>query len=236
MLTNHVKNRDKTKMHSNLIIKNLNYKPSTQLNSKEEEETKNAIMFYITYYPRHFERNFDEIPFGKSYNVAYREGDLPVRFYSRINNFKEDIHMFISFYEMIDNSGHNYKFIEDTPYDIAGVLTKVDTIYKSKQDPSMVISTEDGVIGDYDSGLKVAYISFDKNYLNSAGFTSEDNTALYVEVTKNLVGEKSRNYQRMNMEVTFIQENSKIPLTEKVYQFGKLHTNDTAPYISCFLI
>jgi hypothetical protein len=48
-----------------------------------------------------------------------------------------------------------------------------------------------------------------------------DYPVIYILVQKTDYGKQFRTYIRMNMEITIFQENSLIPLNEKVYQFGK---------------
>ena len=80
-----------------------------------------GFLFYISYYLKNPNYNYDEVIYGKSLEFAYKETDLPVVLFSKMGNISSDINVAVTFKDMdiIKSGSYNY-----TPILISASLIK----------------------------------------------------------------------------------------------------------------
>ena len=89
-----------------------------------------GFVFYVSYIIKNNDVKFNEISYGKSLEIAYRDVDLPVNLYSKIGSEYRDVNVAITFRDNeVDKGGIH----ESSPLIISAVLVKESLIYQAKK-------------------------------------------------------------------------------------------------------
>ena len=201
-----------TLVFSNLYVKNKN------LDTKST--TCPGFAFYISYLLRPPTVNLDEITMGRSTQIAYRNTDLPVYFYSQLRDLDKDTNIFVNLYELI---GDNYlRFTSNIPFEISATLVNNSFIMSAKLEPTLLDNLNFEFKGIYDSMIKTAFVLIKKNDIKKKEFDPSDGLSIFVKVSKNKDYPQLKNFTRVNLEASVIQDNSTIPVVSDIYQYGKL--------------
>ena len=116
-----------------------------------------GFVFYIQYHlvnPEN-EISYEEINYGKSLEIAYKDTNLPVILYSKIGTEYRDINVAITFKnDEIESRGEN----PYSPLLISAQLVKEKTIYDAKKDKDISPSSERAIRGNYDAAIKTAQV------------------------------------------------------------------------------
>ena len=223
-LTSTIDNKsDLERVYSKLMIKNHNWE-SIKYTAKCP-----GFAFYLSYLLRTQKINFDELVPGKSTNFAYRETDFPVYIYSSLLNIDKDTNVFINFYELISTEGEYSQFSSDVPFEIKCMVLNESMVYDIKLNPETLPDFENNTNtifnGFYDSALKAGYIHIKKNDFEKINITMEEKPILIMKINKNSKYKGMTSFKRINLEATVIQDNTNNPISEKIYQYGKLNLN-----------
>ena len=194
-----------------LVIKNLN--PSMIFYSVS------GFIFYTTFYLRSTQINFDQLSFGKSFNLNYRETDFPIYIYSKLNNTNKDVNAFMTIYSLESDDG---EIDEEEELQIMAWVLKDSSIFDIKRKKDLAPKTKDGIKGIYDPAKRVCLISLKKEDMERYDIGENEIPNLVIQIDKNTDSTMARKYSRISLEGTVIQDDSLIPITEKVYQHGKL--------------
>lgn len=201
---------DPTKVFSKLYIKNNN--PYLTGNCP-------GFAFYINYLLRPSKINLDEIQFGRSTQLAYRNTDLPVYIYSKLSQI-EDTNIFVSLYDLV---GESYsQFTKVIPFELNACIVNESKIMEYMVNPEKINDIEFDFNGRYDAMIKTGLIFITKEQLNNKEIKFENKPYILIKVTKNKNYPNMKNFTRINLEASVIQDNSSIPISPKVYQYGKL--------------
>lgn len=185
-----------------------------------------GFLFYISYYLKNPDYNYDEVIYGKSLEFAYKETDLPVVLFSKMGNISSDINVAVTFKDMDTISSGNYNA---TPIFVSASLIKENSIYKAKSDPELAPSPDRLVDGSYDIALKTAQVMVPKEVISNFNLKPSDNPSLYLSITKNkFVTEKI--FDKFSIEVQFSKANEGVIPTEKVYHYGRVGEENTNTY------
>ena len=206
--TPHAKEGDQPNI---LVIKNLN--PSMIFT------TVSGFIFYTTFYLRSTQINFDQLSFGKSFNLNYRETDFPIYIYSKLNNTNKDVNAFMTIYSLESDEG---EIDEEEELVIMAWVLKDSSIFDIKRKKDLAPKAKDGIKGIYDPAKRVCLISLKKEDMERYDIGENDIPNLVIQIDKNTDSRMARKYSRISLEGTVIQDDSLIPITEKVYQHGKL--------------
>ena len=189
----------------------------TKKKSSESLVNDPGFVFYVSYFLRSLETNFDNVEYGRSIEIGYRETDLPVYLYSKIGTFNNDINIAFTFKDSdIDTEGE-YDY---TPFIIRGALTKESSIYKTKLYPDLAPALEKSMYGSYDMALKTAQVFLSGDFVQSLGLKESDNPTLYLSVEKNSLV-PSQKYKKFNVEVQFNKVNDGVIPVEKTFNYGR---------------
>ena len=206
-----------------LIVENLNYNNDTYVPDDSEEETieKPEVAFYLDYYLRSLDKNLDEINLGKTAEIVYKQSDFPVYYYSRLNDLNNDINIFFNLHdlEFADNKLEQRE-IKSEELVFKGSVISQNTVYQLITDKNLKPNNEKSVSGKYDPALQIGQI-----YLTSENLkTNEENPTLYLSFEK----QQSSNvaYKSIRLELTAVEKNRDIPVTEKLYQYGTILNKD----------
>lgn len=204
---------------SHLIVKNRN---PQKLGA--EKMNNPGFAFYITYRLRNPEINFDELDYGKSIELAYKATDLPLFMFTRLFDTDHDVTISLNFIDLEDTKGTGRTDISTAPFTAYSALIKESTAYLAKQDSDMRPTSERAVQGAYDAALKTAMIYLSKEKLRDYKIKESDNPVLYFGLDKTEYGDQFT-YERFTVEAAVTKENDNMPVSEKLYHYGRLSPN-----------
>ena len=210
---------DRISMSSGKSLDQLIIKKVGSGNSNDMEDP--GFLFYISFHERNPEINFDEITYGKSLELAYRESDLPIILYSKIRNQYNDINVAITFKDNDIDEGDEYSV---PPILVTAQLTKESVIYGAKKDPDLTPSFDRAVFGHYDTALRTAQIFLSEETIDSYNIKDEDNPTLYISVDKS-EELKDDLFSKFTVEAQVSGLNDGVIPVEKVYHYGRLQEN-----------
>ena len=217
------KEKDELVIHR-LVTNNVN----SNENGNRVSAMKNpGFAFYVQYHlvnPEN-ELSYEEINYGKSLEIAYKDTELPVVLYSKIGTEYRDINVAITFKDNeIEQRGENLY----SPLIISAQLVKEKTIYDAKKDKDISPSTERAVEGNYDGALKTAQVFLSEEKIRSFNIKSSDNPSLYIRVEESNPG--SRDYDKFALEAQVSGVNDGVIPVEKVYHYGRVRNNMQSSY------
>ena len=198
-----------------LIVRNMD--ADTDL-LKEMEDP--GLLFYISYRLRDTTGtiDYDEITYGKSLEITYKDSDLPVVLYSKIGSAYRDVNIAITFRDnVIDSSG----VFEYSPLFVTAQLVKEKTVYDAKKDPELIPSIDRAITGNYDPALRTAQIFLDENLIKDFNVKASDNPSLYIRV-EGFGDFKEKTFEKFSIEAQVSGVNDGVIPVEKVYHYGRV--------------
>ena len=194
---------------------------STSMSNKDQLKMEDAgFVFYISYHKMNLENHmaFEEVNYGQSTEMAFKDADLPLVIYNKIGLQYRDINVAITFKDNdIEQKGeHSY-----TPLLITGILVKEKTIYDCKKDRDVTPPLERSVIGNYDTALKTAQIFLSQEKINTYNLKEEDNPTIYVRIEKMMEYEE-KVFNKFSVEAQISGVNDGVIPVEKVYHYGRV--------------
>ena len=200
---------------------------SSNIKQKQNDNSKNIIIienlnekgfiFYITYYLRSSEIVFDQIFLDNSFKLYYPETDLPITIYKKLDEISNYTNVFININSLEGNKVENSEEIE---LQLFGWIYEDQSIFNFKSNRELSPQKEKAIKGIYDPAKRVGLLSFKKDDFGEI----IDNSNLVVQIDKN---ENSKiKYNSISLEGIIIQDESLIPITEKVYIHGKLKNGE----------
>ena len=186
-------------------------------NNKEGKDP--GFVFMVNYYTRDPKVNFDEVTYGNSIEIGYRDTDLPVFLYSKISDYSTDINLAVTFRDsnLLTEGEYN-----SAPIQISAVFDTRNKIYDMKTNPDFVPSDGHTIYGSYDPAIKTAQVFISDVTINSFDIDAKDYPTLLLYIDKE-VGYKDRKYEKFNIESQFTRTNSLVVPTQKVYNYGKFN-------------
>ena len=96
--------------------KNYRYLHFKRLKSdKAQNDRDPGFVFVMNFYKRNSDKNFDEVVYGNSIELGYRDTDLPLYLYSKAIDYHNDIHLSVTFRDSrVDTEGEYKKSLELT--------------------------------------------------------------------------------------------------------------------------
>ena len=183
----------------------------------ETTSSEPGFVFYISYYARDAENNFDEVKYGQSIEVGYRKTDLPVFLYSKVGSFFSDINVAVTFRDSEINPKGEYYL---SPFIIKASLVKESTIYKAKKNPELTPSLSKSLFGFYDFALKTAQVFLSHDIIKEFNVKAEENPTVYLSIEKEKAYE-DLTYPKFNVEAQFSKVNDETTPVENTYNYGK---------------
>ena len=207
-----------------LVSNNVNSNEKGNNLSKMENP---GFVFYIQYHlvnPEN-EMSFEEINYGKSLEIAYKDTNLPVILYSKIGNEYSDINVAITFKnDEIESRGEEQK----SPLLISAQLVKEKTIYDAKKDKDISPSSERAIKGNYDTALKTAQVFLSEEKIKSFNIKESDNPSLYIRIEQ--VDPPSKVYDKFTLEAQVSGVNDGVIPVEKVYHYGRVRNTQQSSF------
>ena len=198
-----------------LIVRNMD--ADIDLLKKMEDP---GLLFYISYRLRDTTGtiDYDEITYGKSLEITYKDSDLPVVLYSKIGSSYRDVNIAITFRDnVIDSSG----VFEYSPLFVTAQLVKEKTVYDAKKDPELIPSIDRAITGNYDPALRTAQIFLDENLIKDFNVKASDNPSLYIRV-EGFGDFKEKTFEKFSIEAQVSGVNDGVIPVEKVYHYGRV--------------
>ena len=205
-----------TDSNSNYNVLNIQ---NRNIISYKDSQIPGGFIFYMTFYLREGVINFDEFILGKSFNLNYRKTDFPLTLYFKLDNIYKDTNAFVTIYSL---DGGFRRATEDKEFDIFGTILSESTLFNIRINPEIDIKKDNLIKGIYDPSKRVCLLSLKSTDLEKYKVSEGDNSNLVVRISKNSNEGNADIFNHISIEGTVIQDDSLIPVTEKVYQFGKL--------------
>ena len=195
---------------------------SSNIKQKQNDNSKNIIIienlnekgfiFYITYYLRSSKINFDQLFFDNSFNLNYRETNFPITLYMKLDNISKHTNVFVNINEL---EGEKVEKNEEDELQVFGWIIQDKSISNFKLKEELSPEKEKAIKGIYDPAKRVCLLNLKKENL-----TEIDMANLVVQISK--IKKSKSEYNRISLTGSILQEESLIPITEKVYHHGKL--------------
>ena len=204
-----------------LFIRKVNY---NIINDKKLTAMEDpGFAFYIKYHLRRAEDEitFEEINYGKSLEMSFKDTDLPVVLYSKIGTEYRDVNVAVTFK---DNELAPSGEYPQNPLLVSAQLVKEKTIYESKNDKDINPSIERSQRGNYDTALKTAQIFLSEDKIKSYNIKEADNPTLYIRIDKVGIFEETT-YNKFQVEAQVSGVNDGVIPVEKVYHYGRVRNS-----------
>ena len=180
-----------------------------------------GFAFYISYQimPSSPEQLFEEIKYGKSLQMSFRDTDLPIVLYNKIGTEYRDINIAVTFMDNeVDVSGtHEYN-----PLIVSALIVKERTIYDAKKDSELSPPLERSVVGHYDTALRTAQVFLSEEKIRSYNVKEADNPSIYIKVDKLA---KFDVYNKFSVEAQVSGINDGVIPVEKIYHYGRVRNS-----------
>ena len=211
-----VKKEYEDSKYLSLIIKNRN------IISHSDSQIPGAFIFYLTFYFRSSKNNLDKFNLGKSFNLNYKNTYFPLLFYFSLDNSTKDTNAFITIYNLESNMRYTVKKQE---FDIHATILSDSAVYRLKSNSNLDLKKNTMIQGVYDSSKRVGLLSLKSQDFKNVSIQdseSPNSKNLVIQISKHNHDYINELFSHISIEGTVIQDNSIIPVTEKVYQHGKL--------------
>ena len=183
------------------------------------KEKDPGFVFLVDFYARDPAQNFDEVIYGSSIEMAYRDTDLPVYMYSKKVDYSNDINIAVTFRDSRDDTEGEY---ESSPIEVRAFLDKRDLIYAAKATPDFE-PYGNRIDGIYDPAIKTAQVFLPDFVINlQFKIDPKDYPTLLLFLGKSNAYE-DKVYKTFDVETQFTRTNSLVVPVEKVYNYGKFN-------------
>ena len=184
---------------------------------KEKTDDSPGFVFYLTYYKRDSRVNFDEVKYGQSIEIGYRNTDLPITLYSKIGSYFRDISVAFTF----KDSHYDTKGVFlSSPLVLKASLAKESSIYKAKSNPELSPILEKTIVGSYDSAIRTGHVLFSMDDIEMYDIKPEENPTVYLNVAKSKYYSDVE-YPNFKIETQIYKVNDEVTPVEFIYNYGK---------------
>ena len=206
----------------NLIINNLTPDP------EEDFPEEPGFTFLISYSIRASGLPgliFEELIYGKSTEIAYRNSKFPIVLYCQLPDKESSVNIYFDFREMKSDRERNT--IYDSSIDVNAMILTTDDIFKFKADPTYIKIDPNTVKGVFSSAINVgnAYLTEDdiKKFDKVTGIPW-----LFIYLTK--TSDIPDQFIKMTLEAAVAKANNDVYTSVSIYQYGKLGVDEKNVY------
>ena len=180
---------DINKLEGNTILKAIN-------------SNNNEIFgFYLYYEVESPEENFNELEFGRSTEIVYKNTDFPFILISKLPDKKSIVDVEIKL--NIKDEAQTEVIKENEQFDISGVLTEEEIIYSKKSNYHKNPSFDKKINGIYDSVSNIGRIQFTPSQMED--FNIKNISYLYIMISKSNKNKKI--YNDISLDCVFLPSN-----------------------------
>ena len=215
------------------------------LPGNENRNILDSLFIYLSFNFRSIMQNFDEIQLGKSYNLVYRNTNFPLTIYIRNFDTNRDINAFISLYYL---ESQNKSMVKERKFKILGTILSDNHINNIRNNHYTEAIRYNPKYGVYDPSKRVGLVCFNRieyEFYN-LNYEKDKSSNLVIQIYEDKNNEEVKNpYFSISIETAVFQDDSLYPITEKVYQYGKLKrgekihthklTNNNFKKITCII-
>ena len=213
---------DMCKRDCNLIINNLQPDP------EDEKPEQPGFTFLISYFIRASGLPgliFEELIYGKSTEIAYRNSKFPIILYCQLPDKESSVHIYFDFREMKSNTPR--KTIYDNSIDVNAMILTTEDIFKFKADPTYIKIDPNTVKGVFSSAINVG-----NAYLTEEDIKKFDKVTdipwLFIYLTK--TSDIPDQFSKMTIESAVAQSNNDVYTSINIYHYGKLGIDEKNVY------
>ena len=213
---------DMCKRDCNLIINNLQPDP------QDEKPDQPGFTFLISYFIRASGLPgliFEELIYGKSTEIAYRNSKFPIILYCQLPDKESSVHIYFDFREMKSNTPR--KTIYDNSIDVNAMILSTEDIFKFKADPTYIKIDPNTVKGVFSSAINVG-----NAYLTEEDIKKFDKVTdipwLFIYLTK--TSDIPDQFTKMTIESAVAKSNNDVYTSINIYHYGKLGTDEINVY------
>ena len=210
------------KKECNLIINNLEPDP------EESKQDEPGFTFCISYFIRAQGLPgliFEELLYGKSTEIAYRNSKFPIILYCQLPDKESSVNIYFDFREMKSNEKRNT--IYDNSIDVNAMVLTTDDIFKFKADPTYIKIDPNTVKGVFSSSINVG-----NAYLTEEDIKKFDKVTdipwLFIYLTK--TNDIPDEFTKMTIEAAVAKTNNDVYTSVNIYQYGKLGIDEKNVY------
>ena len=210
---------DRISLYSGKTIDELIIRRLSSNNNKLTKMDNPGYAFYISYHlvDNTKETIFEEINYGKSLEMYFRDTKLPLVLYNKIGVEYRDINIAITFK---DNEADKTGKFEYNPLIISAILVKEKTIYDAKENPELGPSLERSVIGHYDIALKTAQVFLSEERIKNYNIKELDIPSIFIKVDK--ADDSEQQFNKFSLEAQVSGVNDGVVPVEKIYHYGRV--------------
>ena len=205
----------------NLIVNNLDPDP-------EETNEEPGFTFLIYYSIRASGLPgliFEELVYGKSTEIAYRNSKFPIILYCQLPDKESSVNVYFYFREMKSNKEKNT--IYDNSIDVNAMILTTDEIFKFKADPTYIKIDPNTVKGVFSSAINVG-----NAYLTEEEIKKFDKVTdipwLFIYLTK--TNDIPDQFTKITLEAAVAKANNDVYTSVNIYQYGKLGVDEKNVY------
>ena len=212
-------------IEENLIIENTKFNEEDRYSPTPENQAEMpGIAFYLEFFLRSDKLNLDEINLGKTTEMVYKKSDFPIDYYSKLDNLDKNINIFFNFHDLEFYPPSEKRMVSPEDITIEANIISQKNLYNIKTGAQSK-PNENELKGRFDPALQAGYLFLSSDFLKN--FKSLTNPTLYLSIdNKN----KNIKFNKIRLELTAVEKNSEVPVTEKIYQYGKIINNEDVSY------
>ena len=206
----------------NLIINNL------EPDLDDTDDDKPGFTFLVSYFIRASDLSeliFEELQYGKSTEIDYRNIRFPVILYCQLPDKESSVNIYFDFREM--KSEEKRKTIYDNSIDVNAMILKTDDIFKFKEDPTFIKIDPNTVKGEFSSAITVG-----NAYLTEEEVKKFDKVTgipwLFIYLTK--TRDIPDKFTKFTLEAAVNKANNDVYASPNIYQYGKLGVDEKNVY------
>ena len=185
------------------------------LKKENESDDSPLFVFMINFKLRNGTINIDEIKPDKTTEISYISSDFPVYYYYKILNKTSNVNIFFNLHNIIYENGksrYNRNILTNVLI-IKGIILEEDMIYRIQKYSRKKPKLEDmDIIGNYNPVIQAGTEDILKN-------NNMNKPTLFLAIEK---GDNDIKYKRIRGEIGSMTINGDAPVTQKLYQFGKI--------------
>ena len=208
-----------------LVIENTKFNEEDRYTPTPDNQAEMpGIAFYLEYFLRSEKLNLDAISLGKTSEMVYKKPEFPFDYYSKLDNTNKNIFIFFNFHDLDFTSATDRKPINPDDISIKANIITQNTLYNIRTG-SQSISNDNAIEGRFDPALLAGYLFLSSDDLKK--FSDPKDPTFYLSINNK---NDKKLFKKIRLELTVVEKNTEIPVTEKIYQYGSINGDEIISY------